>query len=80
MVTFTSLAEVKRSPEDISATATTFCVWARRMRIEAAAFGAREHAAAAVSLRRCDDAGKQVGLDVLPLAAYRPLIERQLTT
>ena len=43
---------------------------------EAAAFEAREHAAAAVALRRWDDAGKQAGLDVLPLAAYRSLIER----
>ena len=45
---------------------------------EAAAFGAREHAAAAVALRRCDDAGKQTGLDVLPLAAYRALIDELL--
>lgn len=43
---------------------------------EAAAFAARDGAAAAISLRRWDDAGKVVGLDVGTIDDHRPLLER----
>jgi len=38
MVTFTCALAEKSAPEDISATAITFCVCASRIRVEAAAF------------------------------------------
>lgn len=41
---------------------------------EVAEFEANPHAAAAVALRRWDDAGKTVGLDVRPLAELRALL------
>ncbi|MFZ4517804.1 MAG: HD domain-containing protein [Microthrixaceae bacterium] len=40
-----------------------------------AAFEALDGAADATALRRWDDAGKVVGLEVVPLGAYRPLLE-----
>ena len=45
---------------------------------EAADFAANPYAEAAVRLRRYDDLGKQRGLDVPPIEAYRPLLESQL--
>ena len=42
---------------------------------EAATFAAHPGAAAAVQLRRWDDEGKIEGLNVNPLAHYRPLLE-----
>lgn len=42
--------------------------------VAAAAFAARPGAGAAVALRRWDDAGKVVGLDVGVLADHRPLL------
>jgi predicted HD phosphohydrolase len=45
---------------------------------EAARFVASPHAAGAVALRRWDDAGKEVGLDVRPLDHYRRRIEAAL--
>ncbi|QNM98605.1 phosphonate degradation HD-domain oxygenase [Chitinimonas koreensis] len=47
---------------------------------EAAAFLARPHAAAAIALRRCDDAAKVAGLVVADLDAYLPLLERLAAT
>lgn len=43
---------------------------------EISAFESEPHAAAAVLLRRCDDAGKVAGLSVPPLDEYRDLIVR----
>lgn len=43
---------------------------------EVDAFRARPAADAALRLRRHDDAGKVVGLEVLPFEDYRPLLER----
>lgn len=45
-------------------------------RDEAAAFEAEDHHAAAVALRRYDDAGKAPGRRVPGLEHYRPLLER----
>ncbi|MCM6774172.1 HD domain-containing protein [Nocardia sp. CDC159] len=43
---------------------------------EIAAFEADPDFAAAVALRRADDAGKVVGLAVAPLESWRPVVER----
>ncbi|MEV0855258.1 HD domain-containing protein [Nocardia fluminea] len=43
---------------------------------EAAAFRADPDCAAAVALRRADDAGKVVGLEVAPIRDWRPVVER----
>lgn len=42
---------------------------------EASAFVARPGSAEAVALRRWDDAGKVVGLEVVPLEAYREMLD-----
>jgi predicted HD phosphohydrolase len=47
---------------------------------EARAFEGDPEFAAAVALRRADDAGKVVGLAVAPLESWRPVIERVAAT
>ncbi len=44
--------------------------------VEAAAFEADPDFAAALTLRRADDAGKVVGLEVNALESWRPVVER----
>ena len=44
----------------------------------AAAFSAHPHAAAALRLRRRDDAAKIAGLEVPDLESYRPLLQALL--
>ncbi|RDI64831.1 putative HD phosphohydrolase [Nocardia pseudobrasiliensis] len=47
--------------------------------VEIAEFEADPDFAAAVALRRADDAGKVVGLAVAPLESWRPVVERVAT-
>ena len=45
---------------------------------EAAAFEAHRHFKAIIAVRRYDEAGKEVGMEVPPFSSYLPMLERMV--